>query len=35
MQLESYALLVGSLGIFFILAAAMYASRKINWYQNN
>lgn len=33
MQLESYALLVGSLGLFTILAAAMYASRKINWYQ--
>lgn len=33
LQLESYALLVGSLGIFAILAAAMYASRKINWYQ--
>lgn len=33
MQLESYALLVGSLGLFAILAAAMYASRKINWYQ--
>jgi inner membrane protein len=33
MQLESYALLVGSLGIFVILAIAMYASQKINWYQ--
>jgi inner membrane protein len=33
MQLESYALLVGSLGIFVILAVAMYASHKINWYQ--
>ena len=33
MQLESYALLVGSLGIFVILAVAMYASQKINWYQ--
>ena len=28
MQLESYALLVGSLGIFVILAIAMYASQK-------
>lgn len=33
MQLESYALLVGSLGVFAILAIAMYASQKINWYQ--
>lgn len=33
MLLENYALLVGSLGLFVILAAAMYASRKINWYQ--
>ena len=33
MQLESYALLVGSLGVFVILAVAMYASQKINWYQ--
>ena len=32
MQLESYALLVGSLGVFAILATAMYASQKINWY---
>lgn len=30
-QLESYALLVGSLGLFGILAAVMYASRKIEW----
>ncbi|MBQ9863855.1 MAG: inner membrane CreD family protein, partial [Bacteroidales bacterium] len=31
MQLESYALLVGSIGVFVILAVAMYASQKINW----
>ncbi|WP_372802204.1 cell envelope integrity protein CreD [Lutibacter sp.] len=30
-QLESYALLVGSLGLFAILSAIMYASRKIEW----
>lgn len=30
-QLESYALLVGSIGLFSILAAIMYASRKIEW----
>ncbi|MBR1835512.1 MAG: cell envelope integrity protein CreD [Bacteroidales bacterium] len=35
MQLESYALLVGSLGVFAIVATAMYASQKINWYQKN
>ena len=30
-QLENYALLVGSLGLFIILALIMYASRKIDW----
>ncbi len=30
-QLESYALLVGSVGLFVILASVMYASRKIDW----
>jgi len=30
-QLESYALLVGSIGLFAILAGVMYASRKIEW----
>ena len=30
-QLESYALLVGSLGLFIILSIIMYASRKIDW----
>lgn len=30
-QLESYALLVGSIGLFFILATVMFASRKIDW----
>lgn len=30
-QLENYALLVGSIGLFVILAAVMYASRKIDW----
>lgn len=30
-QLENYALLVGSIGLFIILAAVMYASRKIDW----
>ncbi|WP_300439372.1 cell envelope integrity protein CreD [Christiangramia sp.] len=30
-QLESYALLVGSIGLFIILAGVMYVSRKIDW----
>ncbi len=30
-QLESYALLVGSVGLFLILGSVMYASRKIQW----
>jgi inner membrane protein len=30
-QLENYALLVGSIGLFLILAIIMFASRKIDW----
>jgi inner membrane protein len=30
-QLEDHALLVGSIGLFLILAAVMYVSRKIDW----
>lgn len=30
-QLEHYALLVGSIGLFFVLAVAMYLSRNITW----
>ncbi|PIF03359.1 MAG: cell envelope integrity protein CreD [Draconibacterium sp.] len=30
-QLESFALLVGSIGLFLILAAVMFISRKIDW----
>ena len=30
-QLENYALLVGSVGLFVILAIIMFASRKIDW----
>lgn len=33
LQLQDYALLVGSLGLFMALAALMYLSRNINWYQ--
>lgn len=31
-QLQDYALLFGSLGVFLILAVTMYFSRKIDWY---
>ncbi len=34
-RLEDTALLVGSIGLFIILALVMYASRKINWYQSS
>ncbi len=30
-QLESYALLVGSIGLFLILSGVMFVSRKIDW----
>ncbi len=32
MQLEDYALLVGSLGLFVLLALVMYLTRKIDWF---
>lgn len=32
-QLENYALLVGSIGLFLILGAIMYSSRNIDWYK--
>ncbi len=31
-RLEDTALLVGSIGLFLVLALVMYGSRKINWY---
>lgn len=34
LRLEDTALLVGSIGLFIILAIIMYASRRINWYQS-
>lgn len=34
-QLEDYALLIGSIGIFIILGLVMYFSRKIDWYNLN
>ncbi|HSN61229.1 MAG TPA: cell envelope integrity protein CreD, partial [Ferruginibacter sp.] len=33
-SLEDTALLVGSIGLFLVLALVMFASRKINWYGN-
>ncbi len=33
MQLESYALLAGSIGLFVILGLTMFLTRKINWYE--
>jgi len=32
LQLEDYALLMGSIGLFIILTAVMYITRKIDWY---
>lgn len=32
LQLQDYALLIGSIGLFMILATVMYLSRKIDWY---
>ena len=32
LQLEDYALLLGSIGLFVILAAVMYLTRNLNWY---
>ncbi|MCX6148813.1 MAG: cell envelope integrity protein CreD [Candidatus Kapabacteria bacterium] len=31
-QMEDYSLLIGSIGLFTILGAVMYLSRKIDWY---
>jgi len=33
-SLEDTALLVGSIGLFVILALTMYGSKKVNWYGN-
>jgi len=35
LQLEDSALLVGSIGLFVILALIMYFSRKVNWYRQS
>ncbi len=34
-QLQDFALLFGSIGVFIILAIVMYVSRKIDWYNLN
>ncbi len=33
LQLEDYALIMGSVGLFVILAVVMFLTRKINWYE--
>ena len=32
LQLEDYSLLLGSIGLFIILATIMYLTRKVDWY---
>lgn len=32
LQLQDYALLMGSIGLFIVISIIMYLSRKINWY---
>ncbi|MEZ5071262.1 MAG: cell envelope integrity protein CreD [Bacteroidales bacterium] len=34
LQMQDFALLLGSLGIFLVLAIIMYVSRKVNWYKD-
>jgi inner membrane protein len=33
LQLEDYALLMGSIGLFLVLSTIMYITRKIDWYE--
>ncbi len=33
LQNQDYALLIGSVGLFIIVAVIMYTTRKVNWYQ--
>lgn len=35
LQLEDYALLMGSIGLFVVLSTVMYMTRKIDWYDVN
>jgi len=32
LQMQNYSLLIGSIGLFFILGTVMYMSRNIDWY---
>ena len=32
LQLEDYAMIMGSIGLFIVLATVMYITRKIDWY---
>lgn len=32
LQQEDYALLIGSVGMFVVLSAVMYLTRKVDWY---
>ena len=32
LQIQDYALLIGSLGLFVVLAAVMYATRRVDWH---
>ncbi len=34
-QMEDKALLIGSIGLFIVLAFIMFATRKLNWYESN
>ena len=33
LQIQDYALLAGSLGLFVVLAAVMWFTRRVNWYE--
>lgn len=33
LQLEDYALIIGSIGLLVVVAVVMYMTRKINWYE--
>ena len=35
LQLQDFALIVGSVGLFAVLAVIMYYTRHINWYDIN
>jgi inner membrane protein len=33
LQLQDYSLLIGNIALFLVLAAIMYSTRKVNWYE--